>query len=66
MTNEQALMLLNIQACEDDTEIRAMCKAVLPSEMVDGDTYGVPSVVDLVEMLINHIKVEVKKIEGEG
>lgn len=43
-------------SCEDDDEIRKLCREVLTEKEVFGDSYGVPSNVDLVELLVNKIK----------
>ena len=41
---------------EEQEQCRELCKQVLPTEVVDGDSYGVPGIIDLVEMLVNKIK----------
>ena len=56
---EQGSRLFNLllyDTCSDDTQIRKLCKQVLPDKVVDGDSYGVPGPVDLVELLVGEIK----------
>ena len=53
--SEKLLKLLKIVS-EGETEIRDLCKQVLPADVVDGDSYGVPSIVDLVGMLVRLLK----------
>jgi regulator of replication initiation timing len=48
----QQLRLANEDWAEDDTKIRELCRPILGDAAVDGDSYSVPSVVDLVEQLI--------------
>jgi len=45
----------------DDTEIRKLAKKVLKTFDVDGDAHGVPTVVDIVEFLVNEI-VRLRKL----
>jgi hypothetical protein len=42
--------------CDDDTAIRELCLQVLPENEVHGDSYGMPTVVDLVEKLVVRLK----------
>lgn len=54
-------------AADADTRIRALCKQVLPEAAVDGDSYGVPHLVDLVETLVNLVAaLRAKKDVGAG
>ena len=48
--------LLLMDDAADDTEIRELCKEILPAEIVDGDSFWVPSQVELVRMLVEEIK----------
>ncbi len=43
---------LNLDSCHDDTAIRNLVRPILGDFATDGDSYGVPGVVDLVESLI--------------
>jgi len=44
--------------CAEDAEIRRLALAALPEEDVNGNTNGVPSVVDIVEKLVEKIVLE--------
>lgn len=45
-----------LEDCEsDDFDIRKLCERVLSQDEIYGNEYGVPSNVDLVEMLISEI-----------
>lgn len=35
-----------------EKEVRKLCKKILPGDVVDGNSCGVPTIVDVVEMLI--------------
>ena len=47
--------------CDDDTRIRKLARPVL-GDWIDGDSYCVPSIVDIVEKLIERIDLLVKDI----
>jgi len=40
---------------ETDTYIRKKCRGIIKDEDIDGDTYGVPTIEDLVDKLIEKI-----------
>lgn len=40
---------------DDDTRVKEMAKKFYPAAEVDGDSYGVPGVVDIVEWLIDDL-----------
>jgi len=42
---------------DDDTAIRKLALTVLPEKDVNGDTFGVPDIVTIVETLVRRIKV---------
>lgn len=44
-------------ACEEDDLVRSLAKTVLHPSHVDGDSYCVPTVGDIVELLVKYIKV---------
>lgn len=46
---------LNKDECERDTEIRNLVRPILGEQKTDGDTYGVPGTVDIVESLVSEI-----------
>src|SRR2546430_8430937 len=50
------LKLASEDWAEDDTAIRDLCRPILGDAAVDGDSYGVPSVVELVEKLVGELK----------
>src|SRR2546429_7285293 len=50
------LKLANEDWAEDDTAIRELCRPILGDAAVEGDSYGVPSVVGLVEKLVGELK----------
>src|SRR2546429_5710871 len=50
------LKLANEDWAEDDTAIRDLCRPILGDAAVEGDSYGVPSVVELVEKLVGELK----------
>ena len=52
-------------ACDDDTEIRKLAKKVLTEYQVEGDSYGVPTIVGVVELVVN-IALSKFQIKGEG
>jgi hypothetical protein len=56
MKDSEKLQILLKDTCDEDTEIRDLCKQVFPADVVDGDSYAVPSIVDLVEMLVKKLK----------
>ncbi len=41
---------------EDDTAIRDLCRPVLGGAAVDGDSYGVPPLVEVVRMTIEKLR----------
>src|SRR5574341_975306 len=41
--------------CEEDTQIRQLVRPILGAAKMDGDSYGVPSLADLVEALIQRL-----------
>lgn len=43
-------------ACDDDTEIRTMAKEVLTEYEVEGDSYGVPCLTDVVRLIVDKAK----------
>src|SRR5438128_11999956 len=45
---------------EDDTKIRDLCRPILGNAAVDGDSYGVPPMVELVELLIARLASKLK------
>lgn len=47
--------LLVIDHCDEDTEIRKQCEGVLKEFDIYGDSYGVPTLGDIVEKLIEKI-----------
>src|ERR1043166_1964598 len=48
---------------EDDTAIRNLCRPILGDAAVDGDSYRVPSIVDLVERLAKDRAALAAKVE---
>jgi hypothetical protein len=42
--------------CDDDTEIRTMAKEVLTEYEVEGDSYGVPCLTDVVRLVVDKAK----------
>jgi len=42
--------------CEEDEEIRLQCEGILNDYDIYGDSYGVPTLGDIVEKLIEKIK----------
>lgn len=38
--------------CEEDTAIRKLCSPILGEHKTYGDSYGVPTLLDLVELLL--------------
>ena len=42
--------------CEDEKEIRKLASQVLPESDVYGDPFGVPSLIDIVEKLVEKVK----------
>lgn len=50
------LMQLNIDACETDTYIRKVAGQVLTDFKINGDSFGVPTLEDIVDQLVNKIK----------
>lgn len=47
---------LILDTVEDDQRIIDLAKQVLDPKWVDGDSYGVPAMFDIVERLVNEIK----------
>ena len=45
------LRRLLVEHCEEDTEIRNVLRPILGAQKTDGDSYGVPSVLDLVKAM---------------
>jgi len=43
-------------SCADDTAIRELARGILPDIDIDGDSYGVPPIVDVVEGIVKKIK----------
>jgi hypothetical protein len=56
MDSDQRLQQLIVDQCDDDTAIRALGAQVMPESEVYGDSYGVPTAVDLVEKLVVRLK----------
>ncbi len=64
---------LNKDACETDTEIRELCKSVLTEHEVEGDSFGVPPLFNVVELLVSRYRallaaqprVTLEKIESD-
>ena len=56
MKDSEKLQILLKDTCDEDTEIRDLCKQVFLADVVDGDNFGVPSIVDLIEMLVNKLQ----------
>ena len=52
VTLEEQFKMLLIDNVETDTAIRDMCREVLTDKQIDGDSLGVPTLEDIVEMLI--------------
>ncbi len=42
--------------CEDEERACKIAKRVLPAETVDGDSYGVPSMSEIVELLVREVE----------
>jgi hypothetical protein len=64
---DKALEQLTKDHCAEDAEIRKLAKTVLSEQEVDGDTEGVPSVVDIVEMMVKEnimVKMYINKVLG--
>ncbi len=53
---------LNIDSCHDDTEIRNLVRPILGDFATDGDSYGMPGVVDLVEALVANLAAREKAL----
>jgi hypothetical protein len=47
--------------CADDTAIRDIAKSVLPAADVDGDSYSVPGIVDVVRMAVERLRTELAR-----
>lgn len=47
---------LLLDTSSDEVEIETLAKQVLDPKWVDGDSYGVPSTVDIVERLVAKVK----------
>ena len=48
--------LLVKDACDEDADIRQLCEGILKEHDICGDSYGVPTLYDIVEKLIEKIK----------
>jgi len=46
---------LNVDSCETDLNVRKLAAQVLSDFQVHGDSYGVPTLEDITELLINKI-----------
>ena len=44
--------------CENEDEARKIAKKVLTEHEVEGDSYGVPTIQEVVELLVNKIRGE--------
>lgn len=49
-------ILLLEDSVDDDTKIRQLAAEVLTDFEINGDSYGVPTIVDIVELLVKKIK----------
>lgn len=41
--------------CDDDTTIRELARPILGDKLVDGDSWGVPPITDIVEELVKRL-----------
>lgn len=51
-------------SCEDDTAIRNLVRPILGEKETDGDSYGVPDIVTLVELVVKRIDAMAKILDG--
>jgi hypothetical protein len=68
MTDQELIInlrqLIKFQ-CADEIEICKLCESVLSKKEIYGDSYGVPTIVDIVELLIAEIQ-HLRKIKNEN
>ena len=48
--------------CDDDTLIRKLCEPIIGLEYIEGDSYGVPGMIEVVEKTIEKLQAEIKRI----
>lgn len=73
MVSEQAaeierLKVLLSDECEKDTELRAIASRVLSDLEANGDSYGVPTIVDVAESLVQEVerlRAEVEELKRD-
>ena len=53
-------------SCDDEEKIKVLAKQMLPAKWVDGDSHGVPGIVDLVELIAERWKRMEEVIEAVG
>ena len=56
MTDREKLDIFLKDFIADEDTIKLLAKRVLPADWVDGDSYSVPGIVDIVEELVKTIE----------
>ena len=53
---EDSYVFLLMDCSDTDIQIEELCRGILTDAQIEGDSYGVPGSVGLVEMLVEKIK----------
>lgn len=65
MTSEEKIKLLLQDTSDTDTYIRNRVKGILTDFEINGDSYGVPTIEDIVDLLCEKIEGHKEEIEKE-